>query len=365
MKREKSRVFLFALAMLLLFGCVACSSKETETLSATVNSLTQERRELQDKLSSVQTELDTLKIELARANEEADSLRTELKQAQSMPTPPPLVVTETKEVAKPVPAEYAFGVDCAVNGLSAVPLDGQTNLRCVPNDVKGFVFDHWEVDGKVQDTTAKTLELTVSKTTQIRAVFHERRVVKCINCHIQFLNAKGNAYGKSYTDFDFEDDYTNPVTKKKEKGGLISFYITADIPKKSEIDYWLINGVKYEYPKDISKFRVEDLNEATTFEVVFKGQTKKTDNKTYYTVTCRNCTFTYNGKTAASGKVPAGAKITITGTSSSSEAYFDGTPSSVNRHFTSPTSGGSGKYVFSYTYTVNSDVDVHFAGVVN
>lgn len=37
--------------MLLLFGCVACSSKETKTLSATVNSLTQERKELQDKLN--------------------------------------------------------------------------------------------------------------------------------------------------------------------------------------------------------------------------------------------------------------------------------------------------------------------------
>ena len=167
------------------------------------------------------------------------------------------------------------------------------------------------------------------------------------------------------TEFDFEDDYTNPVTKKKEKGGLISFYITADIPKKSEIDYWLVNGVKYQYPKDISKFRVEDLDEATVYEVVFKGQAKKTDNKTYYTVTCRNCTFTYNGKTAASGKVPAGAKITITGTSSSSKADFDGTPSSVNRHFTSPTSSSSGKYVFTYTYTVNSDVSVSFAGVVN
>ena len=365
MKRRTTRVFLVLLAMLLLFGCVACNSGETEALSATVNSLTQERKELQDKLNNLQTELDTLKIELARANEEADSLRIELKQAQSMPTPPPLVVTETKEVTKPVPAEYAFGVDCTVNDASAVVLDGMTQVRCAPVNKEGFVFDHWEVDGKKQDTTAKTLELTVSKTTQIRAVFHERRVVKCINCHIQFLNANGNAHGKNYTEFDFEEDYTNPVTKKKEKGGLISFYITADIPKKSEIDYWLINGVKYQYPKDISKFRVEDLDEATVYEVVFKGQTKKTDNKTYYTVTCRNCTFTYNGKTAASGKVPAGAKITITGTSSSSEAYFDGTPSSVNRHFTSPTSSSSGKYVFTYTYTVNSDVSVSFAGVVN
>ncbi len=349
--------------MLLLFGCVACSSKETETLSATVNSLTQERKELQDKLNNLQTELDTLKIELAKANEEADSLRIELKQAQSMPTPPPLVVTETKEVTKPVPAEYAFGVDCTVNGASAVVLDGMTQVRCAPVNKEGFVFDHWEVDGKKQDTTAKTLELTVSKTTQIRAVFHERRVVKCINCHIQFLNANGNAHGKNYTEFDFEDDYTNPVTKKKEKGGLISFYITADIPKKSEIDYWLINGVKYQYPKDISKFRVEDLDEATVYEVVFKGQTKKTDNKTYYTVTCRNCTFTYNGKTAASGKVPAGTKITVVASgSSSSEGDF--VVNGAIRHMTS-NGGSSGNYKFTFTYTVNSDTKIDFDPEVN
>ena len=85
----------------------------------------------------------------------------------------------------------------------------------------------------------------------------------------------------------------------------------------------------------------------------------------YYNVSCHNCKYKYDGAWHSSGKVPAGSQITISGTTDSTEAYFDGSPSSVNRHFTSPHSGSSGKWVFTYTYTVNSDTDVTFSGVVN
>ena len=360
-----TRIFLLTLAALLLLGSVACSSKETEALSAQVNTLTQERYDLQVKLDAAQRSLDETEQKLRKASEEADTLRMELQAMQAAPTLPPVVVTETKEVEKAVPAEYAFGVDCTVNGSAAAILDGPTQVSCVPNKIDGYAFDHWEVDGKVQDTTANKLELTLSKTTQIRAVFHERRTVKCINCYIQFLTDKGNANGKKYTEFDFEEDYTNPVTKKKEKGGLISFYITADIPKKKEVDYWLINGVEYRYPKDISKFCVEELNEATVFEVVFKGETKKTETKTYYTVTCIDCTFSGGGNTnAKSGKVPAGTKITVVAVDRSSVGDFSGTPSDVNRHMTANGSS-AGYYKFTFTYTVNSDTKIDFDPVVN
>lgn len=358
------RVFLLMLATLLLLGSFGCYAKENEALSAQVNTLTQERYDLQVKLDATQRTLDETEQKLAAANEETDSLRVELAALQSAPTPPPTVVTETKEVEKPVPAEYAFGVDCTVNGSAAVMLDGATSVTCVPNKIDGYAFDHWEVDGKVQDTTAEKLELTLSKTTQIRAVFHERRTVKCVNCYIQFLTNKGNANGKKYTEFDFEDDYTNPVTKKKEEGGKISFYITADIPKKSEVDYWLINGVKYEFSKDITKFRVEDLDEATVYEVVLKGQTKKSETKTYYTVTCTNCTFSGGGNTKAkNGKVPAGTKITVVASgSSSSEGDF--IVNGAIRHMTS-NGGSSGNYKFTFTYTVNSDTTIEFYPTIN
>ena len=84
-----------------------------------------------------------------------------------------------------------------------------------------------------------------------------------------------DASGKTYKEFDFEEAYKNPVTKKNTQGGLISFYIFADVPSRQEVDYWLINGVKYTFPNVIQKFRVENLDEATVYEVVFKNQTRK------------------------------------------------------------------------------------------
>ena len=368
MKHRMTRIFLLMLAALLVLGSVGCSSKETELLLTQINTLTQERYELQGKLDTAQRKLDETEQQLKEANEEADTLRAKLSTDEVKPTPEPVVVKE--EVITKVPAEYAFGVDCTVNGSDAVMLDGNTAISCVPKNIEGYVFDHWEVDGVRQDKTEDKLELTVSKTTRIRAVFHERRVVKCINCHFQFLNVYLNARGDDYTEFDFEDDYINPLTNEKQNGGMISFYLFADIPKKKEVDYWMINGVKYTYPNNVTKFRVEELNEATVYEVVFKGQTKKetpqpTAAPRYYNVSCENCRYKYNGSWYTSGKVPAGTQITISGSSDSSEAYFTGSPSSVNRHFTSPTSSSSGKFVFTYTYTVNSDVKVSFRGVVN
>lgn len=374
MKGRTGKILLAVLSVLLLIGCFGC--RQDESLKEMVTFLSQERSTLQEKLDKVEGTLDQTRQELNAAKSEAESSREELQKLKNAPAPTPTVVTETKteikEVVTKVQNEYACGVDCTVNGGMFAKLNGETKIKCVPNKIEGFVFDHWEVDGMTQNTTEKTLELTLSNTAVIRAVFHERHTVKCINCYLQFLNDRGNASGKNYTEFDFEEDYKNPVTKKTEKGGLISFYIFADIPRKQEVDYWLINGVKYQYPRDIQKFRVEDLNEATVYEVVFKGEGRRTSTPgntpaptRYYNVTCHACKYKYNGTWYTSGKVPAGTKITISGTSDSSEAYFDGTPSSVYRHFTSPTSGSTGKWVFSYSYTVNSDTDVSFRGVVN
>ena len=381
MRRKTKQIFLFALAFLMLAGSVACGSGN-DAMNAMVQSLTQERKELQEKLDTAQKELNDIRIELndtknklLDAESDAEYARQELQKARSAPTPQPSVVTQTETVTE----KYAYGVGCTVNGSSSVKLEGEEKIKCVANEIEGYVFDHWEINGTPQDATDKTLEFVAAKTTLVQAVFHERHTLKCINCHFEFLNVFGNAAGKDYTEFDFEEDYQNPNTKETVTGGLMSFYVFADVPRNQQVDYWLINNVKYQFPQNVVKFRIEDLDEATVIEVVFKGQTRqktpapgktpapdKTPAPTKtYNVTCHSCKFMYNGSWKTSGKVPAGTKITISGTTDSTEAYFDGTPSSVNRHFTSPSSGSSGKWVFTYTYTVNSDVDVWFRGVVN
>ncbi len=86
-----------------------------------------------------------------------------------------------------------------------------------------------------------------------------------------------------------------------------------------------------------------------------------------YSIKLYSCTFSGGGyHNASSGKVPAGTKITITSKYAiSTEGFFEGTPSSAERHFTSPTSGSTGYYVFSYTITVNSNIDIGFYEVIN
>ena len=283
MKTRAGKLLLFAVALLLIVT-VGCTQKEDETLSDLVNTLTQERKDLEDKLSNVESRLNETETKLSSAEAEANAVRTELEQLKSAPTPAPVVVTETKEVVKEVSAsgEYAVGVGCTVNGGMTALLNGSTQVQCVAKIPDGYAFDHWEVDGAVQDAADKTLTLNASKTTVIEAVCHERHVLKCINCYFQFLTEKGNASGKKYKEFDFEEGYSNPVTRKKETGGLISFYITAEIPSRQEVDYWLINGVKYQFPVNVTKFRVENLDEATVYEVVFKNQTRKQTPSSIY-----------------------------------------------------------------------------------
>ncbi len=383
MKHRAGKILVTVLALLMLAGSISCSRGGDDSMTAVVQSMTQERKELQEKLDAVQAELNNMKIELndtknklLDAEADAEYAKQELSKLQSAPIPTPTVVTETETVT--VTEKYVCGVGCQVNGARSVLLKEGETITAVADKIDGYVFDHWEINGTPQDMTDTTIEFAASKSTLVQAVFRERCTLKCINCHFQFLDANRNASGQTYTEFDFEEDYKHPVTKKTEKGGLMSFYVFADIPRNQKVDYWLINDVKYQFPVDVVKFRIEELNEATVIEVVFKGQARQTTapgktpvptktpapTKTY-NVVCHNCKYKYNGSWHTSGKVPAGTKITISGTTDSTEAYFEGSPSSVNRHFTSPHSGSWGSWVFSYTYTVNSDTDVTFRGVVN
>lgn len=356
-KTARFQIVIWLLAALFLLGsAVGCTQKQDADLSALTQTLISERNELQNELSSAQAELGS-------AKQEIESLKAALTEAQSVE---PTVVTETKEVVTEVPVKYAYGMNCTINGERTVKLsDGSAEYSCKADLIEGYVFDHWVVGEKVDEVSGPEASFTLSDTTVVQAVFHQRHIVKTVNCHLQFMNAGGNAKGSNYTEFDFEEDYVNPITNAKCTGGKISFYLTADIPKGKEVDYWLINGVKYQYPNNVTKFRVENLDENTVYEVVFKGETKKTTPTTYYNVTCTNCTFSGGGASGSSGKVPAGTTITIKGVSYSSEAYFTGTPGSVDRHFTTPTSHSGKQYVFTYTYVVNSDTTVYFRGVVN
>ena len=49
------------------------------------------------------------------------------------------------------------------------------------------------------------------------------------------------------------------------------------------VDTWIINDVMYQFPVQVLKFRVMDLNEDTTYEVRFRGKPSGTRTPgTYY-----------------------------------------------------------------------------------
>lgn len=174
---------------------------------------------------------------------------------------------------KPTPEpDYAEGIHCTINGQSKVPVVGQTLLECEAEEIEGFVFDHWEVNGEPEYSLGTTASFIASEACVIQAYYHEQKVLRTVNCFFQLLTKTNNASGTKYTEFDFEDAYYSPVTNSYCPAGSLSCYVTAVIPRKAEIDYWLINGVKYQFPENlVNKFRIVGLNEATTIEPVFKG----------------------------------------------------------------------------------------------
>ncbi len=256
---KRKRILALALcALLLLTGCTFLKKPEQETNDSS---------QILAELEAVKQQLNDTKSELA-AMVKNDPLG-------SAQTP---VVTETPEpveVEREVPVDSVFGVNCTVNGESSVQLDGATQVRAVAKQFSGYEFDHWEIGDEPDYESGPDATFICSEATVIVAHYHLRRVVTFINCHMNFMNSEGKAGGKNLTEFDFEDDYTNPVTNESCKGGSIDFFITAEVPQGKEVDYWLINGVKYQAPNNAYKIRVKGQTEATVYEVVLrkKGRT--------------------------------------------------------------------------------------------
>lgn len=132
--------------------------------------------------------------------------------------------------------------------------------------------DHWEIDGVATEECGESFTFSGADGSMIAAILRPRDVVKGINCHFQFFEGDRSPVGESFTEFDFEEAYTIPATGENHEGGTICVNVTADIPSGYEVDYWLINDVKYDFDADVTAFGVHDLDEYTVYEVVFKAK---------------------------------------------------------------------------------------------
>lgn len=287
--------------------------------------------------------------------------------------------TDAPEPAAPADESGALvsALHSSVNGETSLRADSGTELTAVADVPDGMAVDHWEVNGVEYYVDEKdTFTFSVNGDTVVDARLRPECKVTCINAQMQFLNSKNKPKGDAYTEFVFEEDYENPVTKETQSGGWITAYVSAVVPKGYEVDYWLINFVPYYFNRTVTAFTVYDLNEATVYEVVLKAENAPSSTprptlaptaaptsapaeepKVYYSVSCDWCTFSGGGYSgAASGSVPAGTVITVTPNGTAS-GFWRGSYSSGDMTSTVPAS--------SISFTVDGDCSFSWTAIIS
>lgn len=309
------RFFVLILALLMLLSLTACGSDG-------------DIKALEEELAQAKTSLAQAERSLARAEQELEQAQQALDQVQSAP------ITYTVQ-----------SINATINEKTSLEITQVTEFTAIATLAEGQIVDGWKVNGQLQDGAAgNSFVFTAQGNTVVEAVVRQEKKLTTVNATIQFLDAKGKASGDTLTEFVFEKDYVNPVTKQTCPGGKISAQIKAVVPSGKVVDYWLINGVPYFYNTGVTSFIVEDLDETTVYEVVLKDK-----EVTYYKVTCIDCSF--SGKT--SGYVAAGSTITVKGNGSIS-GYFE-----INGV------RDSQKYIKSITLTINQDTKIEFFVIIN
>ncbi len=354
------RTFAVLLVALLLFCLTACQS------------------------GSNNVELEAMKKQMQMMQQQLD----EAKQAGYNPSAP--AAASTPEPTLPAPTEDESGdlvlaLHSTIDGETSLFTDGATELVATAVIPEGMAVDYWELNGEpYYEDMEDTFLFTAQGNTVVDAKLRPERKVAAINAEMQFLDEKNKPKGDAFTEFVFEEDYENPVTKEAMPGGWITVNVEAVIPRGYDVDYWLINGVPYYYSRTVRSFKVYDLNEATEYEVVLKKESapsstpkptpkptqapiyyepdpESTPNSTpepvtYYSVSCTFCTFSGGGYSgASSGSVPAGTVITVTSSYGGTDVwYWDGSYTDF-----------SSVSVKSFSYTVNSDCTFYCWKVVN
>ena len=104
----------------------------------------------------------------------------------------------------------------------------------------------------------------------------EKVIITAIGAKIQYLDKSGTGSGDNYSEIDFTRDYVNPVTGKEVTGGTASFKITADYPHSDRIDYWVIDGVRYDFATTVKSITFTHVAHSMTIEVVYKNRKSQT-----------------------------------------------------------------------------------------
>ena len=247
-------------------------------------------------------------------------------------------------------------LDCSVNGQTSVSFNGTATMTAIASVPEGQTLTGWALNGStVEGENNMWLVFEASGNTVVQALLSSGEAepenptnpvlpaepdepdepeeedvitVKAVGAHLQKLNAAEMAEGESMTEMTFE--------------GKAAFRVTSDDPHQSKIDYWVINGVRYDFINTVKFLTVTDLSYDMLIECVYKKGTSRTLNSAAgeadkLVVSCENAKmahvkgtsgtaggyftefdFTNEYKNAASGKTVPGGKITVKVTSTGS-----------------------------------------------
>lgn len=318
--------------------------------------------------------------------------------AAAAPAQTPQSVDAPSMPAEDVPKLYAY--NCTVNGESMLNIEQAGEYTAIATleyyqevycwMINGrMVTDEFNIDvlGNERPYTEAVLFFECEEAdTTVTAVLRDKRTVYTVNAHMQFLNEKGKPVGQKYTEFIFGEDYEHPVSGEIYPGGWISVHVEADVPRGYEVDFWIINGIPYYYDRHVAGFTVYSLDETTVYEAVLKPKdvkstprptataaphvwqapevSSKPEPVVYYSVSCRNCTFSGGGYSGAEGgSVPAGTVITVTSNFSHDSIVWEG--DYVDGEWDQGAGIHTHAKVKSFTYTVNKDCSFICREMVN
>lgn len=175
----------------------------------------------------------------------------------------------------------AIGVNCVlypsggdrISASSELDFPDTLAVCAIAKLPEGMTLEFWRVNGTRLESQEQEILIDVKGNTVIEAVLRHELKVTALNAYMQFLDEKDKPIGEKFTEYVFEND-TDSVSGKK-----ISIFVSANIPKDYEIDYWRINGVAYHFNKAVTSFIVYELSDPASYEAILKKKPVKSSPK--------------------------------------------------------------------------------------
>lgn len=156
-------------------------------------------------------------------------------------------------------------INAEVDGESYIEVEKNTSLTATAVAPEGeWTLTGWAIDGnEINGETGNTLRFSSGEGKLVEAIFHRTRIITCIDCKLQVIDAEGKIANEKLETLNFEADGTAHVL------------VTAEVPENSKVIGWKINGVVYLFEEEVKSFSVEELEEATTYQPIFEETTEE------------------------------------------------------------------------------------------